>query len=94
MKKNVLLHKPFKLFLYETTFTFIAKYKENQKNPVDIFAFGVNDSIQIFRSQFQSLKLRMEMLNAANIYLFGIMYTKYKNLYRFFQIKESLNCML
>ena len=39
----------------------------------------VNDGgIQIFFAQFQTLKLRKEMLNAANIYLLGIKRTKCK----------------
>ena len=50
-----------------------------------MFAFGefnfnpVNDDgIQSFLAQFQALKLRKEMLNAANIYLLGIKLTKCK----------------
>ena len=35
-----------------------------------------------FLAQFQSLKLRKEMLNAANIYLFEIIHTKCKYVYR------------
>ena len=34
--------------------------------------------IQIIRAQLKALKLRKEMLNAANIYLFGIILTKCK----------------
>ena len=34
--------------------------------------------IQIFLVQFQALKLRKEILNAANIYLFGFKLTKCK----------------
>ena len=50
-----------------------------------IFTFGEINSrqvnvggIQIFFAQFQTLKLRKEMLNAAGIYLFGIKRTKFK----------------
>ena len=56
-----------------TALTLIVKW------PVYIFTFGeinsrqINDGgIQIFFAQFQTLKLRKEMLNAVNIYLFGI----------------------
>ena len=59
------------------------------KRPVYIFAFGVYDSkqviisgIQIFCAQFLALHLRKVMLNAANIYLFKIIHTKYKYIYR------------
>ena len=59
--------------------------ERRHKWPVYIFTFGEINSwqvnvggIQIFRAQFQSLKLRKEMLNAANIYLFGIKLTKCK----------------
>ena len=52
---------------------------------VYVFAFGEYNSkqvnvsgIKIFRAQFQSLKLCKEMLNATNIYLFGIIHTKCK----------------
>ena len=38
-------------------------------------------SIQIFRAQFQALKLSKEMLNAANIYLLGI-FTHQMQIYR------------
>ena len=55
------------------------------KRPVCIFAFGeynskqVNvSSITIFHALFQALKLRKEMLNAVNSYLFGIILTKCK----------------
>ena len=48
-----------------------------------VFTFGGINSrqvnvggIQIFLAQFQALKLRKKMLNAANIYLFGIILTK------------------
>ena len=40
--------------------------------------------IQIFRAQFLALHLRKVMLNAANIYLFGIIHTKCKYIYRSF----------
>ena len=60
----------------------------NQKKSVYIFAFGEYNSkqvnvsgIKIFRAQFRSLKLRREMLNAANIYLLGIILTKCKYIY-------------
>ena len=63
------------------------------KRPVYIIAFGEYNSkqvnvsgIKIFRAQFQSLKLRKEMLNVANIYLFGIMLTKCKYIYRSFEV--------
>ena len=56
-----------------------------------IFSFGEYNSkpvnvsgINIFRAQFQSLKLRKEILNATNIYLFGIIFTKCKFIYRSF----------
>ena len=61
------------------------------KWPVYIFTFGDINSrqvnvggIKIFRAQFQALKLCKEMLNAANIYLFGIVLTKCKYIYRSF----------
>ena len=61
------------------------------KWPVYIFTFGVYNSkqvnfsgIQIFRMQFMALHLRKVMLNAANIYLFGIIRTKCKYIYRSF----------
>ena len=37
-----------------------------------------------FRAQFQALNLRKEMSDAANIYLFGIIHTKCKYIYRSF----------
>ena len=67
------------------------------KRPVYIFAFGVYNSkqvnvssIKIFRAQFLALHLRKVMLNAANIYLFGIIHTKCKYLYRSFVNDQSL----
>ena len=55
------------------------------KWPVYIFTFGEINSrqvnaggIQIIFAQFQTLKLQKEMLNAGNIYLFGIKRTKCK----------------
>ena len=52
------------------------------KRPVYTFAFDEYNSkqvnvngIKIYRAQFQSLKLRNEVLNAANIYLSGIILT-------------------
>ena len=61
------------------------------KWPVYIFAFGEHNSkqvnvsgIQIFRAQFPALNLHKVMLNAANIYLFGIILTKWKYIYRSF----------
>ena len=61
------------------------------KWPSYIFAFGEYNSkqvnvngIQIFRAQFPALNLRKVMLNAANIYLFGIILTKCKYIYRSF----------
>ena len=63
------------------------------KRPVYILAFGVYNSkqvnvsgIQIFRAQFLALHLRKVMLNAANIYLFGIIHTKCKYMYRSFHV--------
>jgi len=54
-----------------------------------ILAFGVYipkqanvSGIQIFRAQFLALHLRKVMLNAANIYLFVIIHTKCKYIYR------------
>ena len=62
------------------------------KRPVYILAFGVYNSkqvnvsgIQIFPVQFLALHLRTAMLNAANIYLFGI-HTKCKYIYRSFVV--------
>ena len=53
-----------------------------------IFVFGESNSkqvnvsgIQIFRAQLMALILRKVMLNAANIYLFGIILTKCKYIY-------------
>ena len=64
------------------------KNKPNLKCPVYIFAFGEYNSkqvnvsdIKIFRAQFMALNLRKVMLNAANIYLFGIILTKCKCIY-------------
>ena len=37
--------------------------------------------IKIFRAQFQSLQLRKEMLNAANIYLLLALYTHQMQIY-------------
>ena len=42
-----------------------------------------------FLAQFQSLKLRKEMLNAANIYLFEIIHTKCKYIDRSFESHEK-----
>ena len=59
--------------------------KGTVKWPVYVFIFGEINSrqvnvggIQIFLAQFQDLKLHKKMLNAANIYLFGIIPTKGK----------------
>ena len=50
--------------------------------PVFIFTFGEINSRQVIvggiQIIFQTLKLRKEMLNAANIYLLGIKRTKCK----------------
>ena len=65
------------------------------KWPVYIFAFGEYNSegvnvsgIQIFRSQFLALNLRKVMLNAASIYLLGILLTKCKYIYMYFKHKN------
>ena len=67
---------------------FLGTWYKN-KRPVYIFAFGAYNSkqvnvsgIQIFRAQFLGLYFRKVMLNAANIYLFGIKHTKGKYIYR------------
>ena len=61
------------------------------KRPVYILVFGVYNpkkanvsSIQIFLAQFLALHLRKLMLNAANNYLFVIIHTKCKYIYRSF----------
>ena len=49
--------------------------------------------IQIFRAQFLALHLPKVMLNAANIYLLGIILTQRKYIYRSFYGKMStFNC--
>ena len=64
------------------------------KRPVYILAFGVYNSkqvnvtgIQIFRAQFLALHLRKVMLNAAKIFLFRIIHTKGKYIYRSFSAR-------
>ena len=65
-----------------------------------IFTFGEYNSkqvnvsgIQTFRGQFLALHLRKVMLNAANIYLFGIIQTKCKNIYRSIEMYFYLKCV-
>ena len=65
-----------------------------------ISAFGVYNSkqvnvsgIQISRAQFLALHLRQVMLNAANIYLFRIIHTKRKYIYRYFADKSRENIL-
>ena len=74
---------------------------KNYKRPVFIFAFGMYKSkqvnvsgIQIFRLQFLALHLRKVMLNAANIYLFGIIHTKCKYIYRSFLTQHIVTARL
>ena len=64
-----------------------------------VFTFGGINSrqvnvggIQIFLAQFQALKLRKKMLNAANIYLFGIILTKWKYIDR--SVYPSQQCFI
>ena len=69
----------------------MSSYKNKLFSTIDLYIYlhwskQLNVSgIKIFRAQFQSLKLRKEMLNAANIYLFEIILTKCKYIYRYFQ---------
>ena len=66
------------------------------KRPVYIFAFGEYNSKQLNVSGIQHYlalygqELRNENFNAANIYLFGIMLTNCKYIYRSFLGNQSL----
>ena len=69
-------------------------FSSSFKQPVYIFAYGdynskqVNVSgIQIFRAQFLALHLLKVMLNAAKIFLFRIIHTKGKYIYRSFSAR-------
>ena len=73
----------------------ICIHNRRVKWPVYIFAFGEYNSkqvnvsgMQIFRAQFLALHLRKVILNAVNIYLFGIIHTKCKCIYRSFILSQ------
>ena len=94
--RDYLLWLDFWVFYFAFIVIFFHLWKTNRplfiyKRPVYIFAFGEYNSKQVnvsaikyFLAQFKGLELRTENLNAATNYLFGIIFTKCKYIYRSF----------